>query len=255
MVPRFRAAVANDSHPPTDTTLGNVGQSPSLDRSRRNRGRMRHTQPTLRGVSYDWSDLQGSRSPLRVRVIVGSESSGCVASRRWARLCTSRRIARRAETLRPGTATKSFAGHVQLSHAPFEKALFLLLTVLTSLVRSPTANWVDDRVAPSAVPCRVVSCRERRRLRSTSTSAFGREKLYPARTFQETDSVSTLGVSSRGLSTRFAMNHAVHLSKLLGADFSRSSIEIRKVSRTVVRRTDSLYYCITRFSYIRMIEN
>jgi len=52
---------------------------------------------------------------------------------------------------------------------PFEKASLSR----AHAVRSPRANWVDDRV-----PCRVAS-------RRLGSSAFGREKLFPARTSRE----------------------------------------------------------------------
>jgi len=110
---------------------------------------------------------------------------------------------------------------------PFEKAPFLSFSLPLSLslslsfstaVRSPTANWVDDRV-----PCRVAS------RRCLGSSAFGREKLFPARTFQE--------ASKRNReSTRFCrVSRAVRSSKPL--DFSTSSTrrgDSQSCSRTIV---------------------
>lgn len=97
-----------------------------------------------------------------------------------ARLCriASRRVASPgvAET-RLGTTTKVSPVTFNF-RAPFEKPP---LSLIPSFTTPPMVNWVGDRVPPSAVPCRE---QPHRRLSRSTTSAFGREKVFPPRTFE-----------------------------------------------------------------------
>jgi len=93
-----------------------------------------------------------------------------------ARLCTPRRAAScrlaspRVASCRPASRRLGLARPRKVSpvtfnfRAPFEKplslslslslSLALFLSLIPSFTTPPTANWVADRVPPSAVPCR-----------------------------------------------------------------------------------------------------
>jgi len=137
------------------------------------------------------------------------------------RRVASRRVASRrvvspgvAET-RLGTTTKSFAGHVQLSRA-VRKTSSLPISLSLFLSHSLFHDTADGELGrrPSAPECCAMSRAAPIVVSQSTTGAFGREKVFPPRTF-ETDEMELRLV---------AKLLALHLfsSKLFGSDSSKS---------------------------------